>query len=148
MSLVEDTLLFAQALETSHLNLVTVRHVYEASPLDMASYEVERGRLKKAIEALERGRPPIWSEFRGLCNSINELPVDWQFAKEFTAVNRELVSEYDDDEPKDGEGMDMDNGDFISTCTRTRVKLKPYHKIHRGGRGGLGELNGRNLSPR
>jgi len=104
----------------------------------MASYEVGRGRLKKAIEALERGRPPIWSKFRGLRNSINKLPVDSHFAKEFTAV--ELVSEYDDDEPEDGEGMDMDNGDFISTCTRTRVKLKPYHRRRRFTVGGWESL--------
>jgi hypothetical protein len=87
----EDTLLFSPALEIRHLNLVTVRHVYEAIPLVMASYEVGRGRLKKAIEALERGRPPMWSEFRGLRNSIHELAVDSHFAKEFTEVNPDMT---------------------------------------------------------
>ena len=58
--------------------------------MDYASYEVGRGKLKDAIQALERGRALIWSELRGLRTSINQLPVNSHLAKDFTAVSREL----------------------------------------------------------
>ena len=116
ISSMEDTLLFAPTLETQHLHLVTLRDGYEELPLDMASYEVRRGRLEKAIEALERGRALIWSQLRGLSTSTDQLPVDSQLAKEFTEVNRELetltisaspgMMTNDDHRLEDSDGMD------------------------------------------
>ena len=86
----QDTLLFAPTLETQHFNLVALRNAYEELPLDIASYEAGRGRLKEAIQVLERGRALIWSELRGLRTSIHQLEVDPHLAEEFTVVNREL----------------------------------------------------------
>jgi len=76
ISLMQDTLLFAPTLETQHFNLVALRNVCEGLPLDIASYEVGRGQLKEAIQALERGRALIWSELHGLRTSIHQLEVD------------------------------------------------------------------------
>jgi len=93
ITLMQDTLLFAPTLETQHFNIVALRNAYEELPLEIASYEVGRGRLKEAIQALERGRALIWSELRGLRTSIHQLevhPHSAHLAEEFTAVNREL----------------------------------------------------------
>jgi len=90
MSLMQDALLFAPTLETQHFNLVALRDAYEELPPDIASYEVDRGRLKEAIQALERGRALIWSELRGLRTSIHQPEVGPHLAEEFTAVNRDL----------------------------------------------------------
>ena len=116
LSLMEDTLLFAPTLETQHLHLVSRRDVYEALPRNMASYEVSRGRLPDAIEALERGRALIWSEMRGFRTSIHQLAFSPHLAEEFTAVNQELETLTTSVSPdivmtvnngqEDGEGMD------------------------------------------
>jgi len=53
LSSMEDTLLFAPTLETQHFHLVLLRNIYKELPKDMASYEVSRGRLPEAIQALE-----------------------------------------------------------------------------------------------
>jgi len=116
ISSMQDTLLFAPTLETQHFNLVASRDAYEELPLDIASYEVDSGRLKEAIQTLERGRALIWSELRGLRTSIHQLEVDPHLAEEFTAVNRELETlttsissgtvMNDSDELETGIGMD------------------------------------------
>jgi len=116
LSLMEDTLLFAPTLETQHFHLVSQRDVYEELPTNMASYEVSRGRLLDAIQALERGRALIWSEMRGLRTSIDRFAFAPHLAEEFTAVNRELetlttsispdIVMNDESGHEDGEGMD------------------------------------------
>jgi len=116
ISLMEDTLLLAPTLETQHLHLVSLREVYEALPKNVASYEVRRGRLPHAIEALERGRALIWSEMRGFRTSIGQLAFVSHLAGEFIAVNRELetlttsvspdIVMNGDNEQEDDEGMD------------------------------------------
>jgi len=116
LSLMEETLLFAPTLETQHLHLVSRRHVYEELPKNMASYEVSRGRLTHAIQALERGRALIWSEMRVFRTSIHQLAFSLPLAEDFSAVNRELetlttsvspdIVINDDSEHEDGEGMD------------------------------------------
>ena len=90
LSLMEDTLLFAPNLETQHFHLVSQPLAYEELPKDMASYEVRRGRLQDAIQALERGRALIWSEMRGFRTSIHQLGFTSHLFEEFAAVNREL----------------------------------------------------------
>jgi len=116
LSLMEDTLLFAPTLETQHFHLVSRRDAYEELPKNMASYEVSRGRLPDAIQALERGRALIWSEMRGFRTSIHQLAFASHLAEEFTAVNRELetlttsvspdIVMNDGNGHQDGEGMD------------------------------------------
>ena len=114
--LMEDTFLYAPTLEIQHVHLLSVRSVFEELPMHYASYEVGRGQLKDAIQALERGRALIWSELRGLRPSINQLPVNSHLANEFTEVNRELETltmtappgtvMNDNDGSKGGEGID------------------------------------------
>ena len=113
---IEDMLLYAPTLETQHFRLLSLRVDTEKLPMDYASYEVGRGRLRNAIQALERGRALIWSELRGLRPSIDQLPVNSHLSNEFTAVNRELetltvsvpssTATEDKDGSKEGEGMD------------------------------------------
>jgi len=117
ITLMEDTLLYAPTLETQHFQLLALRFHGEELPMHYASYEVGRGQLKVAIQALERGRALIWSELRGLRPSINQLPVNSHLAKEFTTVNRELETltmsvppgavVNDKDGHKNSEGMDI-----------------------------------------
>ena len=113
ISLMQDTLLFAPTLETQHFNLVALRNTYEELPLDIASYEVSRGRLKEAIQALERGRALIWSELRGLRTSICQLEVDPHLAEEFSVVNTELETLTTSISP----GTVMDGNDILEAGT-------------------------------
>jgi len=116
LSLMEDILPFAPTLETQHFLLVSRRDVYEELPKNIASYEVSRGRLQHAIQALERGRALIWSEMRGFRTSIHRLEFAPHLAEEFTTVNQELealttsvspgITTNDDNGHEDDEGMD------------------------------------------
>ncbi|KAH9970656.1 CHAT domain-containing protein [Russula compacta] len=91
ISLMEQSLAFAPTLETQHFGLVAIRDEYEKLPLDYASYLIQIGELKRAIETLERGRGLLWSEMRGLHTSIDKLrTVNLPLAKKFAAVNRDL----------------------------------------------------------
>ena len=60
---------------------------------DFASYQIETGSVKQALETLERGRALLWSELRGLRTSTDQLrtanPV---FADELADINRRLES--------------------------------------------------------
>ena len=129
LSLMEDTLLLAPTLETQHRHLVSLRMVYEELPKNMASYEVSRGRLLEAIQALERGRALIWSEMRGFRTSIQQIAFASHLAEEFTAINLELetlttsvspdIEINDNNGHEDGEGMD----DYSSLVVRHRELL-------------------------
>ena len=91
MSLLQDSLAFAPTLEVQHYRLVTRRDHYERLPLNYASYQAQIGRVKEAIETLERGRSLLWSEMRGFRTSIDQLlMVDPRLAEKFAAVNRDL----------------------------------------------------------
>ncbi|KAH9970655.1 CHAT domain-containing protein [Russula compacta] len=91
ISLMQESLSFAPTLEIQHFRLVSLRDQYEKLPLDYASYLVEIGQLKQAIETLERGRGLLWSEMRGLRTSIDRLrAANLPLAEKFAAVNRDL----------------------------------------------------------
>jgi CHAT domain-containing protein len=91
MSLLQDSLAFTPTLEVQHHHLVARRDHYERLPLDYASYQAQIGRVKEAIETLERGRSLLWSEMRGFRTSIDQLlMVDSRLAEKFAAVNRDL----------------------------------------------------------
>ncbi|KAH9957474.1 CHAT domain-containing protein [Russula compacta] len=91
ISLMQESLYFAPTLEIQHFRLVAMRNQYEKLPLDYASYLVEIGQLKQAIETLERGRGLLWSEMRGFRTSIDQLrAVNLHLAEKFAAVNRDL----------------------------------------------------------
>ncbi|KAH9969331.1 CHAT domain-containing protein [Russula compacta] len=91
ISLMQESLSFAPTLEIQHFRLVAMRDRYERLPLDYASYLVQIGQIKRAIETLERGKGLLWSEMRGLRTSIDQLhAVNLPLAKKFAAVNRDL----------------------------------------------------------
>ena len=90
MLLLQETLVFSPTLQTQHHRLAdafrTVRF-----PSDYASYQIEGGRVKEAIETMERARALIWSEMRGLRTSTDQLrAVDSKIADEFLDINRRL----------------------------------------------------------
>ena len=91
ISLMQQSLSFAPTLEIQHFRLVAMRDKYEKLPLDYASYLVQIGHLKQAIEILERGRGLLWSQMRGLRTSIDQLrAVNLPLAETFATVNRDL----------------------------------------------------------
>ena len=113
ISLMSETLVFTPTLEIQHFRLIKLNVMYETLPLDYASYRVQRGQLKEAIETLEQGRGLIWSEMRGFRTSIDQLwVVNSHLAEEFASVNQKLEAvttsasssvlmnavEFDDDE--------------------------------------------------
>ena len=91
ISLMQESLPFAPTLKIQHFRLVAMRDKYEKLPLDYASYLVQIGQPKQAVETLERGRGLLWSEMRGLRASIDQLrAVNLPLAEKFAAVNRDL----------------------------------------------------------
>jgi len=91
ISLMQDSLVFAPTLDIQHFRLVSMHRYIERLPLAYASYQVNIGQLKKAIETLERGRGLLWSEIRGLRTSTDRLRiVSSHLAEKFTALNQEL----------------------------------------------------------
>ena len=91
MSLLQDTLVFSPTLQTQHFHLVETLSKTGWMPLDYASYQIEKGQLKSAIETLERGRSLLWSQMRGLRTSTDQLrKVDPSIADIFADMNRNL----------------------------------------------------------
>ena len=122
LSLMEDALLYAPTLEIQHLHLVSHRNVYEELPQDMTSYEVSRGRLPDAIQALERGRALIWSEMRGFRTSIHQIAFASDLAEEFIAVNRELETLTTSVSPDIVTNDDNEDGDRMDKFGRLVVR--------------------------
>ncbi|KAH9980701.1 CHAT domain-containing protein [Russula compacta] len=116
ISLMQESISFAPTLEIQHFRLVSMRDQYEKLPPDYASYLVQIGQLKQAIETLERGRGLLWSEMRGFRTSIGQLrTVNLSLAEKFTANNRDLealtvsgspVTRMEDGQVGGHEGMD------------------------------------------
>ncbi|KAH9034008.1 CHAT domain-containing protein [Lactarius deliciosus] len=87
MSLMQSSLVFAPTLQIQHARLVSMRESCEKVTLDYASYLIDTGRVKQAIETLEQGRASLWSEMRGLrIFVVSDSPL----AEKFAAVNRDL----------------------------------------------------------
>ncbi|KAI9453685.1 CHAT domain-containing protein [Lactarius psammicola] len=87
----QETLLFSPTLQTQHFRLVDAFGEWVGFPSDYASYQIEMGQFKQAIETLERGRALLWSEMRGLRTSTDQLhAANPALAERFTAVNRNL----------------------------------------------------------
>ena len=109
MSLLQETLVFCPTLQTQHHRLAKV--ILDAGkgagwlPADYASYLIQNGRVKQAVETLERGRALIWSEMRGLRTSTDQLrAANPALADKFADINQRLesvamsVAQNDDDE--------------------------------------------------
>ena len=93
MSLLQETLLFCPTLQTQHDRLTDVLRKVGNFPSDYASYLIDNGKVKQAIETLERGRALIWSEMRGLHTSTDQLrAADPALADNFSNINKELES--------------------------------------------------------
>ena len=93
MSSIEAALTFSPTLDTQHSRLAARLEGLTALPFDYTSYLIHTGRLKQAIETLERGRALLWSEVRGLRSSVDQIRLaDSNLADKFAAVNRDLES--------------------------------------------------------
>ena len=115
MSSMQDYLTFSPTLDIQHSQLLAMSADFKTLPLDYASYQIHTGRLKQAINTLERGRALLWSEMRGLRASIDQIRLaDPDLADKFIAINGELETLtfsssliYNaDDGGRDLEGMD------------------------------------------
>ena len=110
MSLLEETLVFSPTLQTQHLRLADASMEVGGLPSDYASYHIENGRIRQAIETLERGRALLWSEMRGLRTSTDQLrAANPAIADRFADINKRLesvavsVAQSDDTEIGDNE---------------------------------------------
>ena len=112
MSLLHEALVVCPTLQTQHLRLAQVFQQEEKLPSisDYASYLIQIGHVKQAVETLEQGRTLIWSEMRGLRTSTDQLRVaDPALADKLADINQRLESvamsvvQSDDDEMGSGE---------------------------------------------
>ena len=93
MSLLQETLVFCPTLQTQHLRLTQSFTEGGRLPLDYASYQIENGQVKAAIETLEQGRALLWSEMRGLRTSTDQLrAASPALADRFVDINQGLES--------------------------------------------------------
>ena len=132
MSWMQASLTFAPTLDIQHSRLVALGDGLRVLPLDYASYHIDSGRLKRAIETLERGRALLWSEMRGFRTSIDQIRLaPSHLAVKFVAVNRDLetltVSSLNkvDGGDSDVEGMDP----FGHLVMRQRKLLDDREKL-------------------
>ena len=93
ISLMQDTLVFSPTLQIQHFRLARALREVGGLPSDYASYQVEMGQFKHAIETLERGRALLWSEMRGLRTSTDRLrAADPASADKLSNINGRLES--------------------------------------------------------
>ena len=122
MSLMQSSLVFAPTLAIQHDRLVEKRDLYEKTPLNFASYQINdspEGKLESAIETLEQGRALLWSEMHGLRTSTDQLrTVDPDLAERFTAINKEL--EVLTTSTWSNEGLGIVDGIFV--CNKQMVQ--------------------------
>ena len=91
ISLMQDALVFSPTVQTQHSRLVSRNEAAVTLPLDYASYHIQTGRLKEAVETLERGRALLWSEMRGLRTSVDRVrAADSALAEKFATINQKL----------------------------------------------------------
>jgi CHAT domain-containing protein len=91
MTLMQDALVFSPTVQIQHARLVSRNESTWTLPLDYASYHIQTGRLKEAVETLERGRALLWSEMRGLRTSVDQVrAADSALAEKFAAMNQKL----------------------------------------------------------
>ena len=93
MSLLQETLVHSPTLQTQHFCLAHTFTEGLAFASDYASYQIEKGQFKQAIETLERGRALLWSEMRGLRTSTDQLrSAHPALADKFADINWRLES--------------------------------------------------------
>ena len=93
MSQLQETLAFCPTLQTQHLCLAQAFLEGGSLPSDYASYQIEGGQVRQAVETLEQGRALIWSEMRGLRTSTDQLrAANPALADKFVDINQRLES--------------------------------------------------------
>ncbi|KAI0296945.1 CHAT domain-containing protein [Multifurca ochricompacta] len=93
MSLMQHSLVSAPTLQVQHTRLVAMRGLCSDMPLDYASYQIDIGQFTQAIETLEQGRALLWSEMRGLRNSMDQLSgFNSPLATKLAAIGKDLES--------------------------------------------------------
>ncbi|KAI0291353.1 CHAT domain-containing protein [Multifurca ochricompacta] len=93
MSLIQTSFISAPTLEIQHARLVAMRGLCDKMPLDYASYQIEMGQFTQAIETLEQGRALLWSEMRGLRNSMDQrFEFNSPLVTKLAAINQDLES--------------------------------------------------------
>ncbi|KAI0297316.1 CHAT domain-containing protein [Multifurca ochricompacta] len=93
MSLIQSSFVSAPTLQIQHARLVAMRGLCDKMPLDYASYQIDMGQFTQAIETLEQGRALLWSEMRGLRNSMDHLSrFNSPLATKLAAINQDLES--------------------------------------------------------
>ncbi|KAH9047468.1 CHAT domain-containing protein [Lactarius deliciosus] len=92
MTSMQMSLSFAPTISIQHTRLVEMGGGgCQSMPLDFASFQIDLGLFKEAVETLEQGRVLLWSEMRGLRNPVAQfLEEDSPLAKRFAEINREL----------------------------------------------------------
>ena len=128
MSLLQKTLVFCPTLQTQHHRLANALRYGGRFPSEYASYQIQNGQVKQAIETLEQGRALIWSEMRGLRASADRLrAADPALADKFSDVNQRLesvtmsVAQGDDDDEMGRTGAGREN--TISHLVLTQRRL-------------------------
>jgi CHAT domain-containing protein len=134
ISSLQDVLTFAPTVDKQHSQLFRMNDAAKTLPLNYASYQIDTGEIRQAIETLERGRTLLWSEMRGLRTSIDRISLaDSGLAENFAAINRDLealtlaFSSQNDAGGRDGnlEGMDP----FGHLVIRQRKLLDDRNKL-------------------
>jgi CHAT domain-containing protein len=134
ISSLQDVLTFAPTVDKQHSQLFRMNDAAKTLPLNYASYQIDAGRIRQAIETLERGRTLLWSEMRGLRTSIDQISLaDSGLAEKFASINRDLealtlaFSSQNDAGGRDGdlEGMDP----FGHLVVRQRKLLDDRNKL-------------------
>ncbi|KAF8259125.1 CHAT domain-containing protein [Lactarius quietus] len=93
ISLMQEILAFSPTLQIQHFHLASMPRDLMGISSDYASYQVETGQIKQAIETLERGRALLWSEMRGLRTSAGQLrAADSLLADKLADINQRLES--------------------------------------------------------
>jgi CHAT domain-containing protein len=127
MSSLQDFLTFAPTVDSQHSQLVKMKDTVKTLPLNYASYQIHTGRIKQAIQTLERGRALLWSEMRGLRTSIDRIRLaDFSLAETFAAVNRNLEAltlAFSSNNHVDGAGGDLEGMDPYSHLVVRQRKL-------------------------
>ena len=128
MSVMQSTLT-GPTVKTQH---IIIRNLgsFMRTPLDYASFLLERGQLELAVEILEQGRAFLWSEMRGLRTSVDELRnVDPALADKFRDVSQALeavttsVSLHEISEIPPGTERGHDEVDAFSHTLREQRKM-------------------------
>ncbi|KAI0249199.1 hypothetical protein BJV78DRAFT_712607 [Lactifluus subvellereus] len=130
LSVMQSSLAVGPTVQTQHTIIGNLR-LNMRTPLEYASYQIERGQLELAVEILEQGRALLWSEMRGLRTSVDQLrPTDSTLADKFLAVSKALeaittsISLHEDPETSLDSSQGHDEVDAFSRTMKEQRRLR------------------------